>query len=224
MRTLIVGIIALMVVACGRHADKLTFETRELSGEEVIQLGLHPVLAGDPGIDVTSLSSGTTGGGIVNALAGEVLRLITPGEDDVNAVLLGHAVPKGVMPIDLAGGKGEEKTYEKHVKSILGFTIIKAYYKISYQYGAKHKGKGSYLTNLKFTPLRTESEIPWNLKATALSEHPTNAGTDAKPVAKLAFSLTFTVFSKLGSRSATDEFTVMADTGELKETIRSLDE
>ena len=97
----------------------------------------------------------------------------------MGTVVLGHATPPNVEPLQLAKGEEKSKGFEKKLIGVLGNDLASVSYKISYQYGMKYKGAGNYLANVKFTPLTVSSDPLWKISAEAVSEKPTNVG-DAK--------------------------------------------
>ncbi len=217
-----------VLTACGtQNPYEYRFETRELSQAELLQFG-YGGLAGEdslPPVDsvsVDEIQSQATTVSLVNAAAGIVQKLLVPGESKTVATLIGQAIPNGVKPFDLSKGKVGSHVYEKKLNGVLGFSVVKMHYKIGYQYAANYKGKGAYLTNVKFVPLRVETDVLWSLRAESLSEEPVNSGTKTNPNATLGFSLTFTAKGS-GTRTVTDEFELEASSGKLTETVRAFE-
>jgi len=217
-----------VVAACSDSTPaREKFKTRELTPEEVQENGYDlPNKAKSAPTGEWSETEHFAAGGIVNAIAAMATPLVLRDNAQVDPVLIGHALPSGVKPFGVTGGKELKKYYEKKLESILGADLVIVHYMISYEHGATHKNKGKYLTNVYFTPKKIKVAPLWTLKAKTSSKDPINAGTDAKPVAQLGFSVNFAADGAVGSgeRNATDSFTAVADTDELEAEIEDLED
>ena len=217
----------LLLAACTetpRARDR--FETRELTPEEVFENGYDEPAPRVPPSGALSETEHFAMGGIVNSLAAVANTLVLRDNAQAPPALIGHALPSGVKPFGVTGGKELKKFYEKKLESVLGADLVVVHYMISYEYGASYKNKGKYLTNVFFTPKKVKVASLWSLKATTNSKEAINVGTDAKPVAQLGFSVQFAADGAIGSgeRNATDTFTATADKDELEAEIEDLDD
>ncbi len=159
---------------------------------------------------------------LINSLADKALSLVGKDRGAVESTIIAHALPPGKSAFDLSGWEQKEQVFEKLLESTLGSDLIFLRYKIAYQFAGKSQGKGAYVANVKFIPVRLKEDPFWTLNVSSLSEQPLNAGSEANPIAKLRFSITFTA-SGIGTRGATDEFSIDGASGELQSELNEMD-
>lgn len=216
--------LTLLLGGCGKPEEVLHFRTRELTLEEIRASGYDRETEIPLGPEYSNLER-QSGAEVINSLA-SIAKIITlKGDEEVEATLLAQGLPQGADVMSLLGGKTDSKVYEKKLESsIFSTDLVSITYKISYVYGASYKGKGRYLANVVFKPLKVRVDPAWSFKASTLSEPALNVGTAAKPVAQVSFSLKFSASGILsGSAAALDEFELNAESGNLKAEIRDLD-
>lgn len=209
----------------GVNASELVVETRRLSQDEVRARGYDvvdaaPALQGGPTSDGETelVELGLRSAGILNALA-EIVTGLFRDNTSIQTTAIAHAIPEGATVFQLTGGTRQYAVYEKKMTSLLGFTLLKLTYRISFDTGLAHNGNGAYIANVTFTPLDYEVDALWDVEVTGTSMQARNVGTTASPVAQVGFSIT-TKVSGVGTKAVTDTFEVRGNATALQATIR----
>ncbi len=157
-------------------------------------------------------------GTLVNTLAKTAFDILRSEEDQPYATIqLGEALPGGADWTKLIGGQRVIATYNKTIESLTGLTdILNIDYEIAYDTNVKHsKSAGSFIRNLRFSPLKVKVDPLYTLKVSSYSTSPVNVGTAANPIARLDVELTFAIDSWVSSLNiAKDRFYFYGDSTE----------
>lgn len=162
---------------------------------------------------------------LFNEFAQKLMEIVKRKESSgFKTVVIGHALPKNTESSELNGWKKFKKTYEKEFRSVLGLSLVKVKYDLSFSYQGRKNSKGYYISNVSATPVLVETSSLWDLKVEAVSLEPINVGTDSDPVAELGVHITFTVIGRVqGDIAVTDRFTIRGDSPEIEEEIHDFE-
>jgi len=181
---------------------------------------------GDRDHQGNDLSSGVAAAAAVNILSGVAVNLFSSAlggdgkqavtESDLAPRKLGSALPKHGVD-ELSSGERKSKEFTSRYKD-----DVKIRYRIEYQYGLKHKGRGAYIKDVVFIPLAAEIAEDYSLKATSISQDP-EISKDGKVA--LRFVITFTTKTpKSGIKVTSHRFLIRAHDGDLVAVTPELDQ
>ena len=103
------------------------------------------------------------------------------------------------------------KSFTVSYPGILGGTVVKFVYSVTFQYGGTYNGKGKYLTGVRSFAKRISVDFGYDLDARSKLVQITNVGKNGKVIAGAMIEMQYTVKNFARTRTNVDSFFVRGD-------------